>query len=53
MTSVTFLDGEEDIPEIVHALKSCGVAVIGCMRTRAPELRALISTALGDDKKDG
>lgn len=53
MASVTFLDGEEDIPEIVHALKSDGVVVIGCMRTRAPELRALVSKALGADKKDG
>ena len=53
MTSVMFLHGEEDIPEIVHALKSFGVAVIGCMRTRAPELRTLVSAALAAEKKDG
>ncbi|MBM1191557.1 hypothetical protein [Pseudomonas weihenstephanensis] len=52
MASVTFLDGEEDIPEIIYALKSCGIAVLGCMRTRAPELRELVSKALDADKVD-
>jgi|MedtruStandDraft_1076414.scaffolds.fasta_scaffold14615_2 hypothetical protein len=53
MTEVFFLDGGDDISDIAHALKTSGIAVIGCMRTEAPKLRATVSNALGADGEDG
>jgi hypothetical protein len=53
MTEVFFLDGNDDISDIAHALKTSGIAVINCMRTEAPKLRAMVGKALGADEEDG